>query len=93
MNILPINNIRFTPLKNNDKNSSISIPQFGLKLSKPLDRDTVSFGATAQKTILVKNCGANRTTTAKAADIAKDLQPSFENFLKKLFKPLLVKNC
>lgn len=45
MNILAINNSKFTPLKSNDKSQNITVPRFGLTLSQPLSKDTVSFGA------------------------------------------------
>ena len=48
MNILSVNNFKFTPIRNNENNSQVvSFPKFGLTMAKPLSKDTVSFGQTA----------------------------------------------
>ena len=49
MNILALNNLKFTPLRNSDNNAqTVSAPKFGLVMAKPLTQDTVSFGHTAK---------------------------------------------
>lgn len=49
MNILALNNLKFTPLRNSDNNAqTVSASKFGLVMAKPLTQDTVSFGHTAK---------------------------------------------
>ena len=49
MNILALNNLKFTPLRNSDNNAqTVSAPKFDLVMAKPLTQDTVSFGHTAK---------------------------------------------
>ena len=50
MNVLSINNLNFTPLKNAETQSRVSfMPKFGLSMAKPLTQDIVSFkGGIAQ---------------------------------------------
>ena len=48
MNIPQIMGLRFTTPLTEQKTQNNNTPRFGLKMTKPLSQDTVSFGATAK---------------------------------------------
>ena len=88
MNILAVNSLQFDN-KKNWQLKSMSAPRFGLVMAKPLQQDTVSFGATVKK-LTNRGAGVSLKTARKIHNIASNLQPEIDNFVNKFFQDLLV---
>jgi len=92
MNILALSNfgIKNAPIQNGEqKPLNKFTPRFGLIMAKPLSNDTVSFKATP-KTLTNRSAGVSLNTARIVHKEAAELQPEIENYMKKLFKGLLV---
>lgn len=89
MNILAINSIRFN--NNNKQTLKAQQPRYGLVMTKPLMKDTVSFQATMKK---LTNRGAGVSLkTARSIHVEADkLQQEIEDFVNKYFRDLLKSN-
>lgn len=97
MNILAINPFKIANTNTNTENKKIansysSMPYFGLKLTAPLEQDTVSFGAAAHasKFLESRSGGVSRATAKKIHKIATDAQPEIEKFMRGIFEDLIV---
>ena len=90
MNILSLNNLKFVyPLNKTEKKNSVSIPVFGLKMKQPLDRDTVSFGAT-EKLLKTRTNGINKKTAKQINAEAELIQEEIDRFIKGILSDLIV---
>lgn len=90
MNILSLNNFKFSyPLNKMDEKRSVYTPVFGLKMAQPLDKDTVSFGAT-EKLLKTRTNGVNKKTAKLINDEAKVIQEEIDRFIKGMFADMLV---
>lgn len=88
MNILAVNSLQFDN-KKNWQLKSMSAPRFGLVMAKPLQQDTVSFGATAKK-LTSRGDGVSLKTAKKIHNVADELQEEIVEFVNKFFKDLIV---
>ncbi len=85
MNILAFNNFN-TPnfslhLKNENANIKSAVPQYGLKMSAPLQSDTVSFGATAKN--------VNRIISSKVGNDIEKNAKHYELQVSAIFMSIL----
>lgn len=88
MNILSINN--FNILRPYQSAQNIQTPKFGLKMSEPLKRDTVSFGMSSTKFLKTRGNGVSKKTAIKINKIAEDIQPEIENLIRGMFADYMV---
>ena len=93
MNILSLNSFKFNnSLNRMDEKRSFyvqSFPTFGLRMSQPLDKDTVSFGAT-EKMLKTRSNGINKKTAKIIHEEAKLIQEEIDRFVKGMFADMLV---
>lgn len=90
MNILAVSNYKYNnPFRVNNSQTGVSMPKFGLIMSKPLSKDTVSFG---NKMLQSRKLGLNYESSIKAHNIAVDMQAEIERFIKGLFSEYMPEN-
>ena len=86
MNILSVNNFKFSPVSFNEKkNNKFLVPQLGLKMAQPLTKDTISFSGKFIQT--KKTCGDLKgacTSVAGRNIIRKHIDAHIKNY--ELFK-------
>lgn len=89
MKISAVNNFNFLKplgIKDNPQQSYVTAPRFGITMSKPLEQDTVSFKAKAAVKLLESRTGGvNRHTAIRINEIAEDIQPEIEKFIRGIF--------
>jgi len=89
MKISAVNNFNFLKplgIKDNPQQSHVTAPRFGITMSKPLEQDTVSFKAKAAVKLLESRTGGvNRHTAIRINEIAEDIQPEIEKFIRGIF--------
>ena len=94
MNILAINNLKFTPIKSNEKQTqTVSMPKLGLTMAKPLSNDTVSFGSSPTTKKLISKAKGRGIPMRDAITVHLDAakrQPEINNHFIKLFAPITV---
>ena len=89
MNILSVNNFKFTPIRNNDNGyQKVSLPKFGLTMAEPLSKDTVSFKATPKAAN--KAWEINRETARLVRSSMTDSYKKAHKFIYGLFDDMLV---
>ncbi len=89
MNILAINQFNITPQKIRDNN--ITMPRFGLKLARPLQKDTVTFGSSPTVKKLAtkaKGVGIPMRDAINAHLKAAEIQPEINAYFVKLFESI-----
>lgn len=90
MNILAINPFRLTNTNNNPK-LNVSHSYYGLTMAAPLSKDTVSFGsAGADKFLKSQTAGVSKKTAIKIHNMAEELQPEIEGFIRGMFSDFMV---
>ena len=91
MNILSLNSFNISSSQLNE--AKFTMPKYGLKLSQPLQRDTVSFGSSPTTKKLVSKAKGRgipmRDSITVHLDAAKR-QPEINNHFIKLFAPITV---
>lgn len=95
MNILAINPFKIANINTENQKAVLSYgaaPYFGLKMSAPLGKDMVSFGAAAHASKFLESRagGVSRATAKKIHNIAADAQPEIEKFMRGIFEDLIV---
>lgn len=83
MNIPQIMGLRFTTPLTEQKTQNNNTPRFGLKMTKPLSQDTVSFGATA-KMLTSRTEGISLQVARGVNKAAEPMQEKIKKFLNGL---------
>lgn len=91
MNILSLNSFNISSSQLNE--AKFTMPKYGLKLSQPLQRDTVSFGSSPTTKKLVSKAKGRGIPMRDAITVHLDAakrQPEINNHFIKLFAPITV---